>query len=231
MDENDNLAGYCVDLVTVLGDRLSEELNKPIEVVKEPSSLSNRFDLVAQNTVHLECGANSIVDRKEDVVFSDPFFSSGTRFLVNNDNPSLDLDSQLEGIKLGVLQGSTTKQYLQETYPDAEIVTFDGSDGNSEGIRAINSGDIDAMVSDRVLLTGEINRQGLNQNNYQTVPEQPLTCDYYGLILPAGDPQWRNTVNIFMRDRSAERVFDEWLGQYYQNAISDLDYCQNQRRQ
>ncbi|MDJ0596841.1 MAG: transporter substrate-binding domain-containing protein [Pleurocapsa sp. MO_226.B13] len=201
-----------------------------MEVVRQPSSLNNRFDLVAQNTVHLECGANSIVNDREDVVFSDPFFSSGTRFLVNNNNSDrIDLDSQLKGMRLGVLKGTTTKQYLQQTYPNAEIVAFEGSDGKSKGIQAVNTGKIDAMVSDRVLLTGEIDRQGLNKHNYQTIPEQPLTCDYYGLILPTGDPQWRNTVNTFIRDRAAKQVFDNWLGEYYQNAIADLDYCQNQR--
>lgn len=225
---NNNLTGYCVDLATALGDRLSQEFNKPIEVVREPSSPVNRFELVAEETVHLECGPNSIVSDKENVVFSDPFFSSGTRFLVNNNSNRINLDSQLEGMRLGVLQGTTTKQYLQQNYPDAKIVAFDGSNGKTEGIQAVNDGDIDAMVSDRVLLTAEIDRHGLNKSNYQTISEQPLTCDYYGLILPQGDPQWRNTVNIFIRDRSAKQVFDEWLGEYYQSAIADLDYCQNQ---
>ncbi|GAB4536946.1 MAG: hypothetical protein Tsb0014_25170 [Pleurocapsa sp.] len=224
------MTGYCTDLATALGDRLSQDLNMPIEIIKEPSSFSNKFELVAQNRVHLECGANSIVGDRENVVFSDPFFSSGTRFLVNNHNPSFNLDSQLEGIKLGVIKDSTTQQYLQQNYPEAEIVTFKGLDDKKQGIQAVNSGEIDAMASDRVLLTGEIHRQKLDKNNYQTIPEYPLTCDYYGLILPTGDPQWRNTVNTFIRDRSAKQVFDEWLGEYYQNAIADLDYCQNQHR-
>lgn len=184
-----------------MGDRLSQEFNKLIEVVREPSSPVNRFELVAEETVHLECGPNSIVSDKENVVFSDPFFSSGTRFLVNNKSNRINLDSQLEGMRLGVLQGTTTKQYLQQNYPNAKILAFDGSNGKTEGIQAVNDGDIDAMVSDRVLLTREIDRQRLNRDNYQTIPEQPLTCDYYGLILPTGDPQWRNKVNTFIRDR------------------------------
>ena len=94
---------------------------------------------------------------------------------------------------------------------------------------AVNDGEIDAMVSDRVVLR-EIDRQGLNRKNYQTIPEQPLTCDYYGLILPQGDPQWRNTVNTFIRDRAAKQVFDRWLGNYYSQVVSDLDYCQNRRQ-
>jgi ABC-type amino acid transport substrate-binding protein len=160
LNDKNNLTGYCVDLATALGDRLSQELNTPVKVVRQPSYLVNRFELVAQNSVHLECGANSIVRDKEDVVFSDPFFNSGTRFLVNNNNSNrINLDSQLKRIKLGVLLGSTTEQYLRQNYPDAEIVAFDGSNGKTRGIQALDSGNIDAMVSDRVLLTGEIDRK------------------------------------------------------------------------
>ena len=224
--------GYCADLAVALGDRLTQELNPAtaIEVFRQPSHLSNRFDLIKQETVHLECGPNSIVGDREGVVFSDPFFSSGTGFLVDKDNSNnLDLNSQLEGTRLGVLGKTTTQEFLLQNYPDAEIVTFDSANGKKKGIQALDSGELDAMVSDRVLLSGEIDRQGLDRDQYQTIPEHPLTCDYYGLILPKGDPKWRNLVSTFIRDRAAKQR-DRWLNEYYQNAIADLDYCQNQHK-
>ncbi|MDY6940803.1 MAG: alpha/beta hydrolase [Cyanobacteriota bacterium] len=54
--------GYCADLFEALADRLTEQLDRPegIEVVRLSSDLGNRFDLVRDNTVHLECGPNSI---------------------------------------------------------------------------------------------------------------------------------------------------------------------------
>ncbi|WP_186375856.1 alpha/beta hydrolase [Hyella patelloides] len=232
--DHSDLTGFCADLAVAFGDRLTQELNTstPIKVVKIPSSVLNRFELVEKETVHLECGPNSIVSDREEVVFSDPFFSSGTRFLVNQDNAiNLDLDSQLEGTRLGVLEATTTKQFLQQNYPNAEIVSFESADGRSKAIQAVRDGYLDAFVSDRVLLTGEIDRQGLGRENYQAIPEQPLTCDYYGLILPQGDSQWRNTINTFLHEHAAEQVFDQWLENYYPQAISDLDYCQNQRKQ
>ncbi|MGD1922054.1 MAG: hypothetical protein ACFCAD_26060 [Pleurocapsa sp.] len=186
--------------------------------------------MVETEKVHLECGPNSIVSDKKGIVFSDPFFSSGTRFLVKN-NASFDSTSPLEGIKIGVLEASTTESFVEQNYPDAEIVTFDSDDGRSQGIQAVTDGEIEAMVSDRVLLMGEIDRQGLGRENYQTIPEQPLTCDYYGLILPQGDLQWRNTVSTFIRDRTSKQIFDRWLGKYYDRAVADLDYCQNRREQ
>ncbi|VEP15667.1 conserved hypothetical protein [Hyella patelloides LEGE 07179] len=229
-NNDNNWVGYCADLATTLGDRLTLELetSTPIKVVKTSSFLSNRFELVRQGAVHLECGPNSIVTDKEGVVFSDPFFSSGTRFLVNDTNASiLDINSSLQGVKLGVLGATTNKQFLQQKYPDAEIVLYESEEGRNQGIQAVRNGNIDAFVSDTVLLAGALNHQGLEVENYQTIPDNPLTCDYYGLILPADDPQWRSTINTFIRDRAETEVFNKWLADYYSQAISDLDYCQN----
>ncbi|MEM7594334.1 MAG: transporter substrate-binding domain-containing protein, partial [Cyanobacteria bacterium P01_A01_bin.83] len=228
------LAGYCSDFADALSDRLTEELDapRPIKVETITSSISNRFELVEQEQAHLECGPNSIVSDRPGIVFSDPFFSSGTRFLVNSGEVSqLDLNSSLEGTKLGVLDASTSKKFLQQRYPDAEIVAFDRQDAKVRGIQAVKNGDIDALVSDGVLLTGAIDRRGMDQANYQVIPQNPLTCDYYGLILPQGDPQWRNTINNFIHNRASKPAFDRWLGNYYDQAIADLDYCQNRQEQ
>ena len=67
--------GYCSDLADSLGEYLTEKLDIPgaIEVKKIPSTLENRFELVANNTVHLECGSNTIAPDKQDVTFSKPF--------------------------------------------------------------------------------------------------------------------------------------------------------------
>ncbi|MGV2831876.1 alpha/beta hydrolase [Myxosarcina sp. GI1(2024)] len=222
--------GYCADLADALGDRLTKKLNTStsIKVVKIPSSLANRFKLVEQGLVHLECGPNSIVSDREEITFSDPFFSSGTRFLINKTKASrLDFSSSLEGLKLGVLGATTNKQFLQQNYPNAEIVAFESMDGRSKAIQAIKDGTIDAFASDSVLLMGELDRRGLNRKNYQTIPAQPLTCDYYGLILPKNDSLWLNTVNSFIYDRASKSIFNRWLTNYYDRAIADLDYCQN----
>ncbi|MEM8676024.1 MAG: alpha/beta fold hydrolase [Cyanobacteria bacterium P01_G01_bin.67] len=232
INQEQDWVGYCDDLAHALGDRLELELAtvNPIKVVKRASSLNNRFKLIEQAKAHLECGPNSIVDNRQEVVFSDPFFSSGTRFLVRGLNtPLIDFNSSLKGIKLGVLEATTSQQFLAQEYPDAEIVTYESKNRRNIGAKEINNGEIDAFVSDTVLLTGQLNHQNLNPKNYQTIPEQPLTCDYYGLILPADDPHWRKTINTFIRDRTSKKVFHQWLNSYYTQAITDLDYCQNRR--
>ena len=234
IDTQENLwTGYCEDLADALGGYLTQKLKMTsgIEVIKLPSSLENRFELVRQNAVHLECGPNTIRTDLEDVIFSDLFFASGTRFLVTKDKAAkVNLEGSLEGVKTGVLPGSTTEQFLKATYPQTEVVYFEGAKGRSAGVTAIVDGRIDAFVSDGVLLSGEIERQNLVRENYQLIPETPLTCDFYGLILPEGDPKWRNLVNTFLRDEQHRKQRIKWLGDHYPQAVDDADYCLNRRR-
>lgn len=230
-DSQNNLAGYCLDLTDSLAEHLEDELNltSPIEVIKIPSNLQNRFELVSQNTVHLECGPNTIRQDSAGISFSSPFFASGSRLLVENNPSEIDLESSLTELSLGVLSNTTTARYLETTYPEANLVYFQDRGGSSEGIKAVNSGKIDAFVSEEVLLLSEVQRQNLNPENYQLIPEQPLTCDFYGLILPQSDSQWQSTVNSFIRIQQTGKSEEKWLREYLPQAISDADYCLNQR--
>ncbi|WP_019504131.1 alpha/beta fold hydrolase [Pleurocapsa sp. PCC 7319] len=231
-EQQDVWTGYCEDFANLLGEHLAKKLNisSGIEVIKLSSNLENRFELVQQNTVDLECGPNSIRRNQEGVRFSSPFFVSGTRFLVNNQNAAkIDPESSLTAVKTGVLQDTKTSEFVQKTYSEAEIVDFQGSKARMEGVRAVANGNLDAFISDGVLLIGEIERQNLGSENYQLIPKDPLTCDFYGLILPQSDSQWRATVNTFIRSQQVEQLQDKWLGEYFSQSVSDTDYCLNER--
>ena len=225
--------GFCSDLADSLGEYLAQELNisDAIEVKKIPSTLENRFELVEDNLVHLECGPNTVDANRTNVSFSKPFFISGTRFLVTKDRASqIDLKGNLHGIRTGILQDSTTAEFIQSAYPNTETVIFQGAKGGIEGVKAVTEGKIDTFVSDGVLLSGELARQNLVSENYQLIPEQPLTCDLYGLILPNGESKWNSLINDFLDLDQVKEVEKVWLKDYSNQALADADYCLNRRK-
>jgi predicted dienelactone hydrolase len=226
-DRENEWTGYCGDLADSLGKYLEQRLNisAGIKVIKLSSSLENRFELVGDNTVHLECGPNTITQDKKDIVFSNPFLTSGTRFLVTKDNAA-KVDRELTGIRVGVLQGSTNADFLKETYPQAEAVYFRGKKGIVDAIEATTDGNIDAFISDGVLLQGEIEQQNLPLKNYLLTPEQPLTCNFYGLILPEGQSKWKSLVNDFIAEKNRQ-IQNQWFRDYSAQTLSDADYCLN----
>lgn len=222
--------GYCFDFANRLATFVAERLERAegVEVVRLPSTLENRFDLVADGTVHLECGPNTIrSDVEEDVAFSPTFFITGTQFLVPAAGASqlTPADRVLEG-KTGVLDDSTTEQFLSENYDRAEVVTFEGATGRAVGIQALLRGEIDAFASDGVLLLGEVARQGLPLDDFVLVPERPLTCDFYGLIVPANDPQWNRTLGDFIAEDKSS-LSREWAGRLSFDLIEESDRCLN----
>ena len=231
IDANSQWAGYCGDFAIALRDYLSAEfdIDAGVELVELPSTLENRFALVQNNQVHLECGPNTIRQDIEDIVFSNPFFVAGGRLLVRKGQETVvNPNTPLENIQLALLPGTTTEQYVRSAYPRANLVPFEGGGGRAEAVTALAAGEVDAFASDGILAAGEILRQNLSPENYALLPEVPLTCEYYGMILPAADPAWRDTINQFISTEAARRISDRWFSRLFQGQLDNLEYCLNQ---
>ena len=204
--------------------------SRGVQVVKLPSNLDNRYQLLQQDRIHLECGPNTIRNDIEDVTFSQPFFATGTQFLLpSNKANQVNRNSNLANLKIGVLKNTTTEQFVEEQYPSTEKVYFEGTRARSKAVQALTNNTIDAFVSDSILSTQEIQRQGLVADDYALLPKRPLTCDYYGMLLPDNDPQWQNTINGFLNSQTLKQANTRWLGEFSEEILSAVDSCNQQK--
>jgi len=229
-NDEDDWSGYCPSLALSLRDYIRTELQEEIaiELVELPSTLDNRFDLVRDGNVYLECGPNTVREGIEGIVFSDLIFATGSHLLTTTTNaPNVNPNRGLGGLSIGVLSNSTNEAYLVEQYPEANVVRFTGPTGRVDAIEAVNQGDIDAFLGDDVLTISEVVYQNRPVDNLTLVPELPLTCEYYGLALPADDPEWVNTVNAFLKTEAGSGIWQERLGAYATYALDTLSYCLN----
>jgi polar amino acid transport system substrate-binding protein len=82
-DINDRLAGVCLDYIYYLRDRLREELKLEIlSVFLVRSTLFNRFYLVEDRVVDIECGPNTIQSETgHNITFSQLFLLRKDSFL------------------------------------------------------------------------------------------------------------------------------------------------------
>ena len=231
LEADGNLQGYCLDFFILLEKQLISKLKRnSLSVKLFKSTTKNRFSLVANDTVDLECGPNTIHNDTDDrVSFSRAFFRTGTQFLVNKNNRNrLDLESNLEDIRLGVIKNTTTEEFIVETYPSASVQRFSGNRARNRGVQAVQQGKIDGMVSDGILLRAEAQTQGLSQVDYPLIPETPLTCDRYGMIIKAKDPQWTEFVNSVINSSAAVRLSQAWFGQLLDYNFVDSASCEEQ---
>lgn len=215
-DVNGELTGLCLDFLEIFREELKKKLNKKAIAIKlYKSTLFNRFELVGDQIVDLECGPNTIrVVPDYDVQFSVPFFWTGTQLLINADNANLfKRNRRLNEVEIGVLRNTTTEQIIAQQYPSADLVAFQGATGRYRGVQALRGGQIDAFASDGILLIGEALTQGLGiGNSYLLVPDYPLDCQAYGLIVPDNNPEWLDFVNSVVKTASTRDSFEEWFG-------------------
>ncbi|MGK7913923.1 MAG: alpha/beta hydrolase [Synechococcus sp.] len=230
IDSNHNWSGFCRDLSLVFARDLDRQIDSDgeLDVVFLESTLDNRFQLVNERSVHFECGPNTIQDNLDGVTFSQPFFVTGAQFLLRESavdavNPVLDLD----GVNIGVLDLTTTASFITERYPKANRQVFEGPDGRRLAVQSLQSGQIDAFATDGVLGLGEVLSQELPLNDFRLVPERPLTCEYYGLIVPSGDNQWLQTINRWLESDAARQSSQIWLGDRLPTMLLDFDACLN----
>ncbi|MGL5033778.1 MAG: amino acid ABC transporter substrate-binding protein [Microcystaceae cyanobacterium] len=232
-DFNNNWTGVCLDLVALLKQRVIKELDQPVILVKLfKSTLFNRFDLVNDNVVYLECGPNTIrKDLSYDrVTFSEPFLFTGTQLLIRAaDKQKINADGDLSGSNIGVLRYTSNAEFIRDRYPQATIQEFQGATGRLRGVQALRQEKIDAFASDGILLVGEALIQNLELGkDYVIVPKNPLNCESYGLILPQGDPVWLNLVNEMLKSEESRQLYRKWFGEILPQIEFTNNYCRQQ---
>ncbi|MGH2416320.1 MAG: dienelactone hydrolase, partial [Microcystaceae cyanobacterium] len=177
----------------------------------------------------LECGPNTLVREAPGVKFSVPFFVTGTHFLIpKSQSLSINPNQSLKDVKIGVLRKTTTEAFIQEEYPDSKLVYFDGVAGFDEALQALANQQIDAFANDGILLLTGVMQKGFSPDDYQLVPKVPLTCDYYGLILPQNDAEWQELINGFLSSQSAKKIGEKTFTKEIEDyLLFQLDYCLN----
>jgi polar amino acid transport system substrate-binding protein len=231
-DTENNFAGICIDLFDLIVNELEKKLNRDIVAIKiSQSTLIDRFTIVENKVVHLECGPNTI-DRQSsrNVQFSNPFFVTGTQLLIRIDDANkIKANDNFANLTIGVLRGTTTQQLLIEKYPLANLQQFQGITGRRRGVQAVRQLKIDAFASDSILLIGEATRENLFLGqDYLLVPQEPLDCVYYGFILPKNDPQWRDLVDSALQAAPLSQISRKWFGEIAPEIRKTAEFCRDE---
>ncbi|MCU0533887.1 MAG: amino acid ABC transporter substrate-binding protein [Hydrococcus sp. Prado102] len=230
-DPDNNFRGICLDIFKLIVEKVRQETKREIVAIRlAESTLTNRFELIEDRIIHLECGPNTInAKTNRNVQFSNPFFVTGTQFLISTeDERTIDTNSSLNNLTLGVLRNTATQRLLEDRYPLANLQAFQGITGRRRGVQAVRQNRIDAFASDSILLLGEANIQGLALNrDFLLIPEEPLDCVSYGLIIPNNDPQWRKLVNSIINERQLYPIYRKWFGETAPEIQKIADFCRN----
>jgi glutamate transport system substrate-binding protein len=152
----------------------------------------------------------SITDeRKQKVSFGGPYFIAGQDLLVKSDNTDITGPESLNGKKLCSVTGSTSAQKIKTNL--ATGVQLQEFDTYSKCVQALNSGTIDAVTTDNVILAGFA-----AQSQYQgklKVVGKPFSEERYGVGIKQGDTALCESVNT-----AIQKMVDEGA---WQKALDD----------
>ncbi|MFP5298941.1 MAG: glutamate ABC transporter substrate-binding protein [Actinomycetota bacterium] len=205
--ETGEVEGFDVDLGKYVAAKLGVE-----PVFKEAIS-DNRIPFLPDGTVDLILSTMTITtDRDAEIDYSNPYFIANGRILVPEDSDIAGIED-LAGNKVCTALGSTYESTLKEQAPEADIKTVEAY---SDCLALLQNGQVDAISTDNVILTGMIIQAG--EEFPMKLVGDPLTTEPYGMGLPDGDKEFQEFLNTTLEeafeDGTWDEIYDTWVGQY-----------------
>jgi ABC-type amino acid transport substrate-binding protein len=202
--QTNEVEGFDVDLGRHIADALGVE-PRFVEAISD-----NRIPFLQDGTVDLILSTMTITtDRDAEIDFSEPYFIAHGRVLVPGDSDIQGLDD-LAGKTVCTALGSTYEENLKNSAPEAELKLVDTY---SECLELVQTGAVDAVSTDDVILTGMI-----IQDPTLKLLDVELTVEPYGAGIKEGDADLKEFVDGVIADVKADgrwvEMFDKWVGQY-----------------
>jgi glutamate/aspartate transport system substrate-binding protein len=214
--------GYSLDLCEVVVEQVAQELGRDIRVEYRPVTPENRFDLVQNGSIDLECGSTTNnAERRKVVAFSPTMFVTGTKLLVkrgSNIRSLRDLNGKTVVLTRGTVHEVTVPRIAQrQNVPVKFIFTGD----HNESFQALAEGKADAFANDDVQLYGIVAERKAAAD-FRVVGDF-LTYADYALMYRRNDSEFAEVVeNAFRRlagSREITAIYERWFEKPLPNGI------------
>jgi len=175
--------GFDIELV----EAIAEKIGRTPEF--KDTSFDTIFRDLAQGKFDMVASATTITDEREETVdFTNPYYlPSAQSIVVTKGNSDLKTGKDLEGLVVGVQQGTTGEEYVEEEINTKELRTFPQG---PDTVPALKAGTIDAIVIDRPVAENIIEADsGLEISGGIETEEQ------YGFVVQQGDEELLDELN------------------------------------
>jgi ABC-type amino acid transport substrate-binding protein len=185
--------GYSMDICEVVIEEVARHLHKSIRTVYVPVTPANRFALVQDGAVDMECGSTTAsAERRAIVDFSPTLFVTGTKLLVPRGSGirSLrDLQGKTVVLTAGTIQAESIPKIAQRQKLD---IRFEFAPDHDQSFQALASGRAAAFANDDVQLHGTIAARDAAPD-YRVVGDF-LTYADYAVMFRRGDAEFAEVV-------------------------------------
>src|SRR5919107_2706512 len=179
--------GFDVEIAKIVAGELGIA---PEDITWTETVSANREPFIQNGQVDIVAATYTINDARKQVVdFAGPYYLAGQDIMVAKDNPEgITGPDDLAGKNVCSVEGSTPAENIRTNYPQAQLTLFDVY---SKCAAALTNGQVDAVTTDNVILTGLV---AGNPEGFELVGN-PFTQEPYGIGLAKGDTEFRNFIN------------------------------------
>ncbi len=193
--------------------KLAKDLGVEVKFVKTTwktlitGILENKYDIAM-------CGITRTLSRAKKVGFTDPYIKVGKCPLIRKaDKEKFKTLSDIDqpGVKIGVNPGGTNEKFVRANIKKAKIIIIPKNLSIPEKLA---KGEIDVMITDNIeAIIISKNMPEL----YAVSPDNPLTKDDFGYMIPRDDFAYQNWLNLWMYQMKEKGEFkklrEKWIGE------------------
>lgn len=151
----------------------------------------------------IAAGMTATEERKKNVDFSEPYFSSKQVIIVRADNTDITCVEDLEGLTIGCQAGTTGELYVQDSIPNADIKSF------KTGIDASLSLKNDAL--DAIVLDELPSKEIVKRNSDLKIIDDDFCTDVYAIAVRKGNTELLDSVNKTIINMKANGTYEKLI--------------------
>ncbi|PYI54642.1 glutamate ABC transporter substrate-binding protein [Paenibacillus flagellatus] len=199
--------GFDIDITKAIAKKIFGDENK-IEL-KEVTS-KTRIPMLKNGEIDMIVATMTISEeRKQEIDFSDVYFTAGQSLLVKKDSNINGLADLGKGAKVLTAKGSTSAKNIREKAPDAQVLEFENY---AEAFTALKAGQGVALTTDNALLFG----MAKQDPNFRVTTET-FTTEPYGIGMRKNEPDLVKLVNDVIAEMKAngeyDKLYEKWIGE------------------
>lgn len=195
--------GFDVELMEAIGERIGRD------VEFQDTSFDTIFRDLAQGKFDMVASATTITEeREESVDFTNPYYlPSAQSIVVSKGTAGLESDKDLAGKVVGVQQGTTGEEYVEEEIETKELRTYPQG---PDTFPALKAGTIDAVVIDR-----PVAERAVEQDESIEISGEIETEEQYGFVVQQGDEGLLDELNEGLKevieDGEYKTIYKQWF--------------------
>lgn len=214
-DDEKHVIGYSQDLAKRIAEAIKTELNIPkLDVKLVPVTPQNRFTLIQDGAIDLECGSTgNTSERQKMVAFSNSIFITRMQLMTRKDYGIRDFPD-LAGKTVVTTAGTTNVAVIQKMNEEKKMgMNIIIANDHREAFLILEGKRADAFLMDDILLNGERTR-AIRWGDW-IITGTPQSREAYGCILRKNDPKFKKLVDRtlanIMTSGEGERIYTKWF--------------------